>query len=116
MRSYKLTYQIDHHDPPCPQDQIPAGHGATDSIVMVSMLDTADGGLDLRVMSRDGNKSEDGDAGQLDPHDRFKVWMLWAEGLSRDPELDDNRRALAKAAWEMCRSTFARGSTDPSKN
>ena len=115
MRGYRLTYTVERHDPPLPRDQIPEGHGATDSLVFVSILED-DAGISLRVASRDGNKSVGGEEGQLSPQERFKAWLLWARGLMEDPGLDASRRAMAQAAYELCMSTFRHGPTDPGGN
>lgn len=115
QRSYRLTYTVQRHDPPVPQDQIPEGHGACDSLILVSILEE-DGALSLRFLGRDGKKPMGGDEGDLSPKDHFKTWLFWARALMSDPRLGEGRRAMAQSCFELCMSVFRRGAIDPGSN
>ena len=108
--AYPIIYSVEPRDPPVPRSEIPDGWGATDQLVVTSIM-KGEGGTSTLFMSFDGNTGK-----ELPPTELFKMWMLLASQLAETlPE--GNRRELCRDVFEAIRTGIlnARGMAQESK-
>ncbi len=99
-RTYYVTYEMTPHPEGIRVEDVPKGHGATDRLVFISVLDSDDGGSSTAIMSCDGKKG-----GNLEPIDLFKAWTLLALELTNQLP-PGNRRNLCREVFERIRGAI----------
>lgn len=99
---YRLEYDIKltNHPEGVPQSQVGKENGATDALLVLSLLYPEDGSFSMAIAgSRDGRTG-----GPVTDSEIFKVWVLLAAHLSRSGELGEGKKALCsevgRAIWE----------------
>lgn len=95
---YHVAYSVDWHPEGVSKADVPEGHGATDAILVASMIYTEDGGLSVAFVGGDGRTNTDLNAGQ-----RFQVFTFLASELADSFELSPEHREIAREAFESVR-------------
>lgn len=97
-RRYPLTYDIRAEDPPLAREEIEAGRGACDAIVLLSLLYPTDGGggFSMRVLSKDGRTADEVSEAEL-----FNCWARLSKSFAESTTLHPGKRMLAREVWEI---------------
>lgn len=95
-QTYRLTYAVKQPAEPVAVADVPTEAGAADALVLLSRNYAAEGGVSQVIASYDGRRAG---AQPLDPREVFEAWMLMAETLCNDVELDEGRRLAAWTAF-----------------
>jgi hypothetical protein len=98
---YHLTYQFKPHPDGLEREQVPEGHGASDAVIVLSIIYPSDGSYSFSAFTYDGRaEKKSGHPEKLAPAELFKAWLMFA-GLLKDNEgLDQHRREFCRAAWD----------------
>lgn len=108
-KRYLVTYQLKKHEGGILAQDIPAGHGASDALVVISQLYLGDGQYSQLTSSLDGRTGEDVEPGEL-----WKAWMLLAQGLAtEDNGLDARRKMVAWTAFALASKMIYGTTPDP---
>lgn len=98
---YHLTYEMKPHPEGIDREKVPDGHGASDAVIVLSIIYPSDGSYSFNAFSFDGRTqgSKEG-AMKLSPKELFKAWLMFA-GVLKDYEgLDAHRQQFCRAAWD----------------
>ena len=98
---YKLLYKVEKPAGGVTPADVPEGHGATDALLMASILYPKDGSLSVLFIGIDGRPDGDLDNpnSNLDDNEWFKVWTMLTKRLADSPTLPPGKK-------EFCRLTF----------
>lgn len=93
--AYHLTYKITPHPEGIAKEQVPAGDGACDALIVHSLIYPPDGSLSLLTTGTDGRHARD-----VSPNEMFKVWSLMSKELADNEQLSKNKRELCQIVFE----------------
>jgi hypothetical protein len=94
---YHLTYTIEPHPDGIGRGEVLDGHGATDALIIGSILFGADGSRSYANTSMDGRTGK-----ALTPDERFKFWSQYALDLAETLP-PGARRDLCRTVFETIR-------------
>ncbi len=107
-KGYPITYRIDRHDPPMPKEEVKAqGLVGCDNLVLVSIIGTPGDNHPLSTATvtaaGTGPLQPDGSWPELEPVQRWQVWVMMADGLAEQLG-DDPRATICRFVIETTRS------------
>jgi len=97
--TYHMTYNATSHVDGIERGDIPDGHGATDAMVIASILYGADGSSSVALASHDGRTDA-----PLPIVEVFKAWANIAHALKDEETLDPAWRDLCRRVFEEVRA------------
>lgn len=96
---YKVCYRIDYEPKgKTPEEIMAANLGATDVLILISIIKEESGATSTAILSLDGETG-----GKASADDKFKSWIHMAKDLSEDPNLGPGRKMFVKQTWETVR-------------
>jgi hypothetical protein len=103
---YPLSYTLKREDPPLTKDQIDTNEiGASDAVVILSMIYPEDGSFSLAIDSLDGRTGD-----EVTDNELWKVWTMMASRLAESKTLSESKRSLAQELF-ACVATAIRAAT-----
>lgn len=90
MSRYHVTYSVQAHPRGVPVADVPEGHGATDSVIVLSILSHEDGWRDFAMATLDGRADE-----PMSAHEVWEAWCYMAAALEAHPDTPEALRAIA---------------------
>jgi hypothetical protein len=94
---YRVTYQLKHHARGIYAQDVPAMHGASDALIVISQLYLEGGAYSQATSSLDGRTGKD-----VTSADLWKAWMLLANSLATEhPDLSPGQRLAAWTAFSL---------------
>ena len=122
-QKYRVTYSIISHKDGVTRENFFPAHmeklkgpedvGATDAVLVISMLYPPDGSFSMLLSTLDGRTD-----GEVDDNELFKVWTMLAKSLAESKTLGPGKRAFASQVFEEVRSVMLpiRAGEAPKKN
>ena len=93
---YRLIYTIEAKPDGIKKADIPKDCGATDAVLIASIMYSSDGSSNTAFVSVDGATNR-----PMDVNEIFKVWTLLAIGFINDMKLQDAWRFIAQTAFKL---------------
>lgn len=94
---YLVTYQLKHHPNGIEAQDVPAMHGASDALIVISQLYLEDGSYSQCTSGLDGRTG-----GDIEPGEMWKAWMILARSLAVEhPNLSPGQRLSAWTAFSL---------------
>lgn len=99
---YKLLYKIEKPPAGVLASDVPEGYGATDAVLLASILYPKDGSLSVMFLGADGRADGElsGKKSVLDDAEMFKVWTFLTKRLSESKTLPEGRRQFCQYVWD----------------
>jgi hypothetical protein len=115
---YKLLYKIEKPPAGVLASDVPEGYGATDAILITSILYPKDGSLSVAFIGADGRA--DGELHDkksvLDDAELFKVWTFLTKRLSESKTLPGGRRDFCQYVWDTFHEAMHKAIEQEKKN
>jgi hypothetical protein len=99
---YKLIYKMEKKPEGIVKEDIPEGFGATDAMLLCSIIYPPDGSLSIYFIGVDGRK--EGEIQEnLEDVEWFKVWTLLASRLAASKTLRPDQKNFCQETFESMR-------------
>jgi len=107
---YNITYLISVHPEPAglEKDQVPPGCGASQGIIVVSIVWGDDGSHNVKFTSKDGRTDTD-----LTPEEWWRVWCGMAAFLRDMLGLDYDKRDFCDTIFGVIQERYIEGGGTP---
>lgn len=102
-RKYKLKYLLDMKAGEFTKDELKPDEGATDALLIASILYPEDGSLSVHFVSRDG-RAGNTDLCELADIEWFMVWSMLTARLARSETLSPQKKELCNEVFDVIRS------------
>jgi hypothetical protein len=102
---YKLLYKIEKPEGGIEKKDVPEGYGATDAMLLVSILYPEDGSLSTAFVPVDGRQAgalED-ESSILSDTELFKTWSMLTKRLADSSTLTEGKRLFCEQVFETFR-------------
>lgn len=103
---YKLLYKIEKPPDGVMKEEVPEGFGATDALLVTSIIYPPDGSLSIFFIGKDGRRSEKIGEATLDDREWFKVWAMLATRLANSTTLQVGKRDICRSVHEIIRDSI----------
>jgi hypothetical protein len=105
MHKYKLKYKLEHECGNFEKESIKEGEGATDALLIFSLLYPEDGSYSQYHYSIDGRNNGQ----EISDNDLFKIWTMLTKRLSDSKTLANNKKAFAGDVFKVIREAVLAG-------
>lgn len=112
---YKLMYKVEKPPAGVGPSDVPEGYGATDALLLVSLLYPEDGSFSAFFIGVDGRPEgelEDKSA-ILDDNEWFKVWTLLTKRLAESKTLPEGKKEYCRLVFEDFRKIIMASKDKP---
>lgn len=89
--TYRLTYEVKHHDPAIEVDELAPGHGGADALLIAGISFAERGTSHVLMTGFDGRSRS-----PLAIDEWFKVWLLIGAHLAEAADLGTGKRQFAR--------------------
>lgn len=114
--NYKLLYKIEKPEGGVSKADVPAGYGATDALLLTSILYPEDGSLSTFFIGIDGRKPTDLKEAELDDNEWFKIWSMLTKRLADSETLPEGKKAFCGQVFEAFRAILLKVKEEKAKD